>query len=261
MNITIRENSPDKLKLALHPTGCFLVGGAILFIAMGLIVIWLLGDVIRFHVSNKEIHYERVFLGAKVRKEFTIPVDDLTDLSLELKEGFSPTYKITLHVEDELFEVDLPMSDGDEKRAIVDQLDAEFRKIDGTEHFDLEESGIIGAMLLGGACIVGGLFCLYFLQTVVVIANRTTGHLRIYRHRTLLPFGDRREIDLNKFQSIEAREITTTNSNEIITVSYEVIIHWRGGKPLKIAHGPMFTEKSSAKLVELVENWMAGKTA
>ena len=257
MNIAVKENSPDKLRLTLHPTACFLVGGGALFTGLGLLVIWLLGDSVRLTVDEHEVRYQRLFLGQKIRKEFTIANEEISDITLELKEGFSPTYKVTLHTTDQSFEVDLPMSDGDQKRALIDQLKAEIQEPGGRAGFTFEESGVIGGLLMGGACIVAGLICLYSLQTVVVTANREIGYLQIRRRRTLLPFGDQREIELEKFRSIKAKKHTTTNARGITTTSYQVVIRERGGGSLDVAHGPMFTEQSSTELVRLVENWVA----
>ena len=260
MNIAIKESSRDKLKLVLKPTGCFLIGGGAIFIACALLVTALLGNVVRLTLANNEVRYERLLMGKKILKEFSFPASEVTELSLPIKKQFmSATYVVTIHTGDVLHEVELPKSDGDEKLAIIDQLNAELQKPDGSGSFAIEQDGVIFATITGGALLLCGLACLFSLQTVNITADREIGYLKIQRRRALLPISNHREIELQNFESITAEEFTVKNAGAQRATSYQVVIHQRDGKPLKVAHGPMFTEKSSDKLINLIESWLKGK--
>jgi len=263
MTPVVRKNTPEKLVVDLRPGGCrnaIYVGSAILLTLAGLGVLHVMGGHIELSVADGKVHYQRNRLFGGIRKQFEAASNEITDITLEVREKYmSRIYKVVLHTADGEFDTDFPSLDGDEKREITTRLRAAVTGENGSYFY--EESSTIGAVLLGGVCILGAIRLFLVLQVVVVKGNREIGYLQINRRRILLPFGsDRCEIQLADYRGMKTRADTVVSASGQRTTSYKVLIKRAGGKPLPLAYDSMFTDDDAGKVIEIIDKWVQKRT-
>ncbi len=257
MNIRVHQNTKQQLQFVLRPTGWIYVIAGLVFIGLGVLAMWFLAHQTSLSVNDETARYEKRFLSAWVIKEFAIPVREIADISLELHEGFSPTYRVTFSTAGEFFYADFPMADGDKKREIVDRCNEAVGQSNGGT-YKYTESGLIPGLILGGVCIIGGLYGLLSLQTITVSMDRAKQRMTIDQRRWLLPVGTHREIDLAMIERIATKQVAVRTVKHHVS-SYQVFVRCVDDEAVPIAAGPMFTENSAAETKKLLEGWLRNK--
>ena len=170
MNIYVKENTPERLTVRLTPTSAPLVFGCgVLFLLSAPLVYWLLGFSSDLAIVGKEIKFRRAFLGKYFVTEKTIPVSEIRLIDTQVYESFaSRTRDVTIHAVDDI-RIPLGGLDGPGKDVVVRELneaislEADYGHQSGTQ---------VWGFLLGGTLFLGGLICLYMLQTSWIIGSR-----------------------------------------------------------------------------------------
>lgn len=254
MKVEVKERSPQRLRLVLRTAASIYLFVGWGFIALGFWALLSLADRVELRVSEGEVAYERKFLGIFSRNEFQAPVGEVLSIGIVLEIGFGRSYEIVIESADgSAARVSLPMSDGDAKHRIaaaaMEALDAAREGAGAAEGFRHRENGIALGVLFWAVSFGGGLACLYFIQTVTVVADRERGRLRILRRRHFSLAGQRAELDLSEV--VSARRFGKDSSYQVYFDLEE--------DSVPVAIGPMFTKKSADETVKILRGWLKGR--
>ena len=259
MKLAVKSHTNAALHVILRPNALPLLLGGLLFVAAGFGVILALAVSAEIWVENGELRYEKHRLWMLSDDSFALPAGSITDIGIILKEQwFNRSYQVAVSTAERVFDAYF-MADGDQKGEIAEQSLAALSRNDGIYHYQ-EDSTVLG-LVLGLACIVGGLYCWFSLQRVVIVGDRGAGTLTIRRKRTLTGFlgmGDGDEILLAMVSGVRVKAHTLTTIKHQVT-SYQVSITRKNGKPVPVAKGPVFTAASAEELKELLDAWIAGR--
>lgn len=258
MKLVVKKHTGTVLHVVLRPNATLLLLGGLLFVATGLFVIRALAVRAEVSVEGGELRYERYLLGKRSDDSFALPASTVTGIEIVLKEkGINRSYEVAVNASERVYEPYFPMADGDTKREIVEKSLAALSRSDGTYHY--EEDGTLPGLILGLSCILGGLYCWFCLQQAVIVADRDAGTLTIRRKRTFTGFlakGEGDEIPLARVSGVRGTAHTLNTVKHRVT-SYQVSVERKGGKPVPVAKGPMFTAASADALKALLETWIA----
>ena len=113
----------------------------------------------------------------------------------------------------------------------------------------------VWGFLLGGTLFLGGLICLYMLQTSWIIGSRLDDLLTVTISRWLLPGKRSDGIRLTEYGSIEHSVTTVGSDHGTSATSNSVFVQAKSGSTLPLARGPMFTDQSTAEIKKIVHGW------
>ncbi len=257
MKYVVKKHSGTILHAILRPNAPVLLIGGLLFVAIGILAIRGMAVRTEFSVEEGELRYEKHRLGMRSDDSFTLPQSSITGMEIVLKKmGIYRSYEVVVKTSEKIYDTSFSMADGDKKLEIAEQSLAALTRSEGIYQYE-EDSTVLG-LILGLTCIGGGLYCWFCIQQVVIVADRDAGSLTIRRERSLLSFlakGDGDEIPLAQVVDVRVKALTLNTVKHRVT-SYQVLIGRKGGKPVPVAKGPMFTAASAEALKELLDVWI-----
>lgn len=253
MKIITREETADFLKLELRPNGVILFLAGLLFVGAGIFTIRVLGHHSVVAVESGVLRYEKRSLGLRGVRGFTFPADEIAGISVELQDH-GHSFEIVVEAGGRSSPIPLVSVGGDDKRAIAAKLGEALSVEAGA--YVYEEDGRVGALVVGGACLVGGLICWFVMQVVTISADRARGILVIHRRGRFLPRGKKRELRLEAIRGVRVKA-ETMNTMKQRVISYQVFIDL-GSESVPVAMGPMFTDHSAEELRGRLVTWLDG---
>lgn len=253
MNLVVKEQTTSELKLELRPGAFILFFFGLLLVVAGLFVIRALGYHTVYAVENGTLRYEKRSLVGRHPSSFVLGADSISGITIVLREGFGRSYEVAVESAGVVYDTSFMSADGDTKRAIAEQSLAALSREDGAFHY--EDDGRIPAIILGGVCIGGGLFCWFAIQVVTISGDRRRGTLTIHRRRRFYPQGESVVLQIGEIRAIRIIGETTDTGTHQVT-SYQVWLDHEGGDPVPVAKGPMFTDGSAEDLRERLVAWI-----
>jgi hypothetical protein len=229
----------------------------LLFVAMGVLLIWGISHRAGIVVEGGELRYERHFLDMPSEGGFVLPASSVTGIGLVLKESWiSRSYEVEVTTAEISLPTAFTMADGDQKREIAEQAWAALSAAGGSYRY--EDDGTVLGLALGLLSFAGALVCLLSLQSVVIVADRSAKTFSIRRKRRFLPAGTSDVIALKHVTGVRVKAQSLNTGRRRVT-SYQVEIRRGNGKPVPVAMGPTFTAASAEALRELLDEWLAGR--
>ncbi|MEZ6095785.1 MAG: hypothetical protein R3C03_16400 [Pirellulaceae bacterium] len=262
MKIHLSENTPNRIVIGLVPTAWWaVVVFGLLFFALGPLVIWLLGFVVDLKLDEDEFVYRKAFFGQFWEERKELNSADIRNASTEIYEmAGGRILELTIHTKDQKFAVPLSTLDGDAKELLAAEInDALDRKI--PFQFNSGSGGVWSGVVLGLALVMGGMTCIYFLQSVRIIGDRHDGTLCVSCRRWISPFTDSRCIEMQNITGFEIDEVSVGGATTTTGTSYCVYANTKSGETLNLSKGPMFTEDSARELVQRLGDWLWRKTS
>ena len=256
MQIKVLKNTPDQLVVRMVPIAAPIVLlCGLLFVLGGLLTIWLLGYNTDLKIQSGELQFRRAFWGSFDANERTIPVEDIQTVDTQVYTSMGQTLDVTIHTKSESLRVPFDNLNGDAKERMALRLNeaissgGDFSENSGT---DLPMLGIF----LGALMSLGGVICLFFLQTSTVVGSRSEGSLGVKISRWLLPYKRESNIDLTNFGTIWHKPFSVVTYCAPSASSNSVFVQSNTGESLKLAAGPMFTDDSTEEIKQIVEDWV-----
>lgn len=255
MDVTIKKNNPDRLELDVDtPAGRYLFFGILLFIG-GVFVLHLLGRTATLTVSNDMVRFEekRALFGSS---SFDIPASQVTDVPVILKESFGKSLTLAVQSAETIYEIPFAFADGDEKRAMAEELKKTIAEPDGT--FTHSENPLFLGWTFGIILIGSGLLSFFVIQDISLVMDRQKNIIHIDRKRRFLPKNDQSTIPLSEFKKCQKDDVSLDYGDRRMAraSSYYVNIVDQKGGGFSLTRGPMFTEHSAVKTMKLINNWM-----
>jgi|GEM_PF-5352497 len=255
MKIEVKDESEKRLRIVMRPSKIVYVTFAVIFALAGIFVLSLLGDTIRLSIEDDEFHYERKFLGLAARETIVLPVAEIVECEIRLHGRVFPSYDVFIDTAaNTSHRIWLPSYDGDRKKELADTL-IDLLATPGAE-WSASDAPVFLALLLALPCLAGSFIIVFSLQEVLLTGSRDSGILTIHRKRTLIPQGEIDKVSLADYRGIEKKKHTSQTARGQRMVSYQVQIRQAKGKPVPLAKGPLFTDASASRAIEIIQRWV-----
>ncbi|MEM9353314.1 MAG: hypothetical protein AAGA92_09900 [Planctomycetota bacterium] len=257
MKLTTTCNDPDQFAFKLTPKGVpwmLLFGLALLCGGVG--TVWALGCVTRIEVGSEGLAAEQLFLGRFAIERREAAATEIEAVNTKIYNyGISRSYEVNVVTSSDEFPIPVASLDGDQKAALAEQMQAAL--VGGS---DLDYRSSTGLMwigfALGAMCLVGGYYCLAFLQTSTITVDRPAKQIEVANRRWLLPFRRRAEtVALNQVDGFEQRVFRLGSRHSQLPESYFLSIRTKDSRRVRLADGPMFTEESASEVQKLLKQW------
>ncbi len=92
-----------------------MLGFGVLFLALGILTIWLLPYETVVSVEGRHLTYELKFLGLFTVESISLPATEIAGISIELVTGISRSYEVRIDAPPQPWRLWLPSADGDTK--------------------------------------------------------------------------------------------------------------------------------------------------
>lgn len=113
----------------------------------------------------------------------------------------------------------------------------------------LRHENPLAGLFLGVVTAAGGVVCILALESTLVVLDRGANAVKVRnvrwgRHQS-------RDMPLDRLEGVRRSEFRVRQAS-----SWYVHLAQRGGHPLPLAQGPMFTAAGSLRIAELIEQWL-----
>lgn len=255
MKVFVGGSTPSVLRLTLANSPAAYVGWGLVFLAAGCWALWALAVSATVTADNGGLEYRRAVLGFVTTDALSTPGADITSVTVVLDDGLvSKSYEVAVMTAQGTAVLRFPSADGDAKRDLARRLAAAVRG-DGPAVAHTDDTVQVFGLLLGGACIVGGLVCMLAFQRVRISADRDEGVLTVARLRGVTRTRTVARIAITAATAAKVR-VTRPGGPGVAPV-YQVIVTGAQGASVPLTHFGAFTEESAQFTARYINEWLA----
>ncbi|MBL8891163.1 MAG: hypothetical protein JNL67_14365 [Planctomycetaceae bacterium] len=254
MSTRVVNSTTERLTLKSRSNIWLYFPPGVLFIALGVAGIWWAGYTAKIQVQNGRLSYARDYFGFWRTFEQSWELNKIEKISVESVEfGIYASLEIFVMSPNGRCQLDLPASDGNQKKAIADELERARR---GERRlYTRASSAWVPMSIMATACVGGGIVCWCLMETVTLDANAATQLVRIRRRRWLWPFATAISLRLDCLTSLQRQDVPWKTSSGY-KVCYHLVFEDDDGGLQTLTSTPLFTEHSSAVFLSLVNTWL-----